>query len=98
MSLVSTMKTNCEILVFVMCSSYPVYIIIIIVSVAVAVAVAAVAVIVYLYSRVCLLARVLIQDSNREYLHTGAWAVGLPLCFHVFAISVMYDYKQIDGR
>jgi hypothetical protein len=76
------------------------YIIIIIVSVAVevAVAVAAVAVIVYLYSRVCLLARVLIQDSNREYLHTGTCTVGLPLCFRVFAISVMYGYKQIDGR
>jgi hypothetical protein len=88
------MKTKCDILVFVMCSSYLVYIIIIIVSVAET----TVAVIVYLYSRVYLLARVLVQDSNHEYLRTGACAVGLPLCFRVFAVSVMYGYKQSDGR
>jgi len=58
--------------------------------------VASVAIIVYLYSHLYLLARVLIQDSNREYLHTGACAVGLPLCFRVFAISVLYGYKQSD--
>ena len=87
------MKTECDILVFVMCSSFPVYIIVI-----VSVVVAAVAVIVYLYSHLYLLARVLIQDSNREYLHTGACTFSLPLCFRVFAISVLYGYKQSDDR
>jgi hypothetical protein len=51
---------------------------------------------VYLHSRVYLQARVLIQDSNREYLHTGACAVGLPFCLREFAISVIYVYKQSD--
>jgi hypothetical protein len=96
MSSVSSMETKCDSLVFVMCSSYPVYIIIIIVLVAVAVA--AVAVFVCLYSRVCLLAREFIQESNSEYLRKGACAVGLPLCFRVFSIFVMYGYKQSGGR
>lgn len=81
MSSVSSVKTKCDILVFVMCSSYPVYIIILIVSMAVP----AVAVIVYLYSPVCLLARVLIQDSNREYLHTGACGFGFCLSASVYS-------------
>jgi hypothetical protein len=56
------------------------------------------AVIAYFYSRVYPLAHVLIQDSNRKYLHTGVCAVGLLVCFRVFAISVVYGYKQSDGR